>query len=73
MRKKQIDYATSDFTSVVIGLAHDLTCEDARKDIADGKKILRYLRQKKRMPNPNTMERWKKALKFEKRICKRYR
>ena len=67
-----VDYIPADFTSVVIGLGHDLTCAESKKEIEHGRKILRQLRRRKvRMPSEPVMERWHRAVKSFKKHCRR--
>ena len=66
-----VEYVPADFASVVIGLGHDLTCAESKKEIEHGRKILRQLRRRKAGVSIPIMARWHRALRSYKKHCRR--
>lgn len=66
-----VDHVPADFTARVMHLHEARDCGEAQAIIEDGKRILRQLRNRGRLPSDATLERWHRQLKTYKKVCRR--
>jgi hypothetical protein len=66
-----VEHVPADFTARVMHLHEARSCAEAGAIIEDGKRVLRQLKKRGRLPSDAIMERWKRSLRTFKKTCKR--